>query len=91
MIDGPSTGVARQAFSLTNLVLTPLTIAKFPRGAKSSVIAKKYASAEIENKWAATSWAKKIAQRNVRASLSDFDRFKVSVLKKERKLAAKKL
>lgn len=91
LVDGPTTGVPRQALSLNNLVLTPLTIEKFPRGARNTAIAKQFKAQEIEKKWLATSWAKKIAQRKTRASLSDFDRFKVSVLKKERKLAAKKL
>lgn len=90
LVDGPTTGVTRQSLSLNNLVLTPLVISKFPRGARSGVIAKKLKEQEIEKKWLATSWAKKIAQKETRASLSDFQRFKVSVLKKERKLASKK-
>lgn len=90
MIDGPTTGVVRQPFNLTQLVLTPLTINKFPRGARSGTIAKKYNEQEIDNKWASSSWAKKLAQRKTRAGLSDFERFKVSALKKEQKLAAKK-
>ncbi len=36
------------------------------------------------NTWNATSRAKKIAVKNKRASLSDFDRFKVMVAKKQK-------
>jgi large subunit ribosomal protein L14e len=34
--------------------------------------------------WNATPWAKKLAVKAKRASLSDFDRFKVMVAKKQR-------
>jgi large subunit ribosomal protein L14e len=34
--------------------------------------------------WNATAWAKKLESKKVRANLSDFDRFKVMVAKKQR-------
>ncbi|ODV97758.1 hypothetical protein PACTADRAFT_83180 [Pachysolen tannophilus NRRL Y-2460] len=90
LIDGPTTGVARQVYSLARLVLTPLVLENLPRGSRSSTVAKKFTAAEIANKWAQTSWAKKIAQRERRRELTDFERFQVLVLKKQRKFAVKK-
>lgn len=69
--------------------MTPLTYA-LPRGARTGVVAKKFEAAEVAAKWAASSWAKKIAQRERRAALTDFERFQVLVLRKQKKFAVKK-
>ncbi|KAL3234357.1 Large ribosomal subunit protein eL14B [Nakaseomyces bracarensis] len=89
LIDGPETGVPRQAFNLGHVVLTPFTFA-LPRGARTSIVAKKWAAAQVTDKWAASSWAKKIAQRERRLALSDFERFQVMVLKKQKRYTVKK-
>merc|ERR1719440_2555536 len=39
--------------------------------------------------WAATSWAKKLAARETRSKMTDFDRFKLMVAKKKRAAALK--
>lgn len=89
MIDGPTTGVPRQSINLGQVVLTPLTFT-LPRGAKSATVSKKWAAAGVSEKWAASSWAKKIAQKERRAALSDFERFQVLVLKKQKRYVVKK-
>jgi large subunit ribosomal protein L14e len=44
------------------------------------------------NKWSETSWAKKLEAKKKRAALTDFDRFKVMIAKKQRsKAIAEKL
>lgn len=49
-------------------------------------------SADISGKWESTSWAKKLAAKKRRVSLSDFDRFKVMIAKKQKsKLIADKV
>lgn len=45
----------------------------------------------VLGKWKETAWAKKLDAKNKRASLSDFDRFKVRVAKKERASIVAKL
>lgn len=90
MIDGPADNVPRQSISLGHIVLTPLTFT-LPRGSKTAVVAKKWAAAGVAEKWAASSWAKKIAQRERRAALSDFERFQVMVLRKQKRYAVKKV
>ncbi|EDO16839.1 hypothetical protein Kpol_1056p40 [Vanderwaltozyma polyspora DSM 70294] len=89
LIDGPETGVPRQAINLGQVVLTPLTFA-LPRGSRTSTVSKKWLAAGVTEKWNATSWAKKIAQRERRAALSDFERFQVMVLRKQKRFVVKK-
>lgn len=89
MIDGPS--IARQSIALGKVVLTPLVLEKLPRGSRTGTVTKKWAAAGIDAKWAATAWAKKLAARKTRANLSDFERFQVLVLKKQRRYAVKKI
>ena len=73
------------------VVLTPIVLAKLPRGARTTTVNKKWAAADIDSQWAATAWAKKLEIRKKRATLSDFERFQVLVLKKQRRYAVKKI
>ncbi|CAO3609126.1 unnamed protein product [Mucor hiemalis] len=77
LIDGPTTGVVRQAFAYRRMVLTPLVLKNLPALNKAETVAT----------WEKSAWAKKIEQRKVRANLSDFDRFKLSKLKNQRRFA----
>lgn len=74
--------MTRQAINLRRLSLTKLKVV-IPPSARSGTLTKAYAKAEIDKKWAETSYAKKLAMRTKRANLSDFDRFKVMVLRKQ--------
>ncbi|RLV93410.1 60S ribosomal protein L14-B [Spathaspora sp. JA1] len=88
LIDGPK--IQRQAVALAKVVLTPIVLPNLPRGARTATVNKKWAAVEIDSKWAATTWAKKLAAKERRAELSDFERFQVLVLKKQRRFATKK-
>mmetsp|Transcript_17189 Transcript_17189/g.37281 ORF Transcript_17189/g.37281 Transcript_17189/m.37281 type:complete len:134 (+) Transcript_17189:119-520(+) len=93
LIDGPEdiTGVSRQVIPYKRIALTDLTV-KISRNARSKTLKKAWAEAEIESKWEKTSWAKKLASKKKRANLSDFDRFKVMVAKKQKSaIIAKKM
>lgn len=91
LIDGPCSGVSRQVISFARLALTDL-IVKIQRSARQKTITAAWASCEIDSKWAASSWAKKLASRKKRADLSDFGRFKVMVAKKQKtEIISKKL
>ncbi|CDR88249.1 probable RPL14B-ribosomal protein [Sporisorium scitamineum] len=85
IIDSPSTGVARQVFAFKHLTLTKLTVPGLPRGAGSPTVKKFFDKAGVAEKWAASGWAKKRAAIKTRRSLSDFDRFNVMLLKKQRR------
>ncbi|KAG1057728.1 hypothetical protein G6F43_000446 [Rhizopus delemar] len=87
LIDGPTTGVARQAFPYRRMVLTPLVLKSLPRNVGQTALKKALEKSGIVAAWNKTAWAKKIEQRNVRASLSDFDRFKLLKFKNQRRFA----
>jgi ribosomal protein L14E/L6E/L27E len=83
LIDGPKDGASRQVISLSHVNLLPVVLPKFPRGARSGTVAKKWATADVEKKFESTGHAKKIALREKRSSLTDFERFVVARLKKQ--------
>jgi large subunit ribosomal protein L14e len=83
LIDGPCTGVTRQVISYKRIALTDLKI-KIQRSARQTTILNAWKNDEIDTKWETSSWAKKIKSRKLRANLSDFDRFKVMVAKKQK-------
>ncbi|KAG8679157.1 hypothetical protein FRC08_017166 [Ceratobasidium sp. 394] len=90
IVDGPLTGVPRQAFPYRHLVLTPLTVKGLPRGAGTGVVRKYTEKSEVVAKWEKSSWAKKRAGAAKRRTLGDFDRFSVMLLKKQRRDAVNK-
>ena len=91
MIEGPSTGVSRQVISYGRIALTDFTI-DISRSAGTKEITSAWSDSDVQAKWDATSWAKKLSAKAKRAGLSDFDRFKVMVARKQRSaIIAKKL
>jgi len=90
LIDSPDTAVPRQSFPLARLTLTSIVIPSLPRGSRTGTVAKLWEKAGVESKWADSTYAKKIASKEKRWGLNDFDRFKVMVLKKQRRFEVKK-
>jgi len=89
LIQGPTSGVARQTIPHTWLSLTGVTF-KCPRGAKTGALSRAMAKGDVVNKFAATSWGKKAARDAKRANLNDFQRFQVMVLRQKRSRAIAK-
>jgi large subunit ribosomal protein L14e len=93
IIDGPetdeSTTVERQKINYRRLSLTDHKIA-IPRNATFAQMKAAFEEANVLGKWNASSWAKKRASKLRRASLTDFERFKVVVLRKKKAAAIKK-
>ncbi|EIW71135.1 50S small subunit ribosomal protein L14e [Tremella mesenterica] len=85
LIDGPTTSVPRQPFSYRNLILTPYTLARLPRGAGSGPVKKAIEKAGVMEKWEASGWAKKLAARQLRTTSNDFDRFQIQLAKRARR------
>ncbi|XP_024364757.1 large ribosomal subunit protein eL14z [Physcomitrium patens] len=77
LIDSPD--MVRTQINFKRLSLTDITIPELPRTPPKKVLKKAYEDAEVEQKWANSAWGKKLAVRTKRASLTDFDRFKVMV------------
>nr|KAF6335725.1 ribosomal protein L14 [Pipistrellus kuhlii] len=94
LVDGPCTQVRRQALPFKCMQLTDF-ILKFPHSARQKYVRQAWEKADINTKWAATRWAKKIEAREKKAKMTDFDRYKVMKAKKMRnriiKLEVKKL
>jgi large subunit ribosomal protein L14e len=85
LIDGPTTGVKRQEISLRRVSLTDFTL-DITRGIKNAALKSAVEKFDLIKKWGNTPFAKKIHRGQVRAKLTDFDRFKVMVLKKKVKI-----
>ena len=90
LIDGPqkTTGIHRQVYLLKRLALTDIVV-KIGKNSTQKKLEAAWTSEGVVAKWEATAWAKKLAAKKKRANLSDFDRFKVMVAKKQRAKALK--
>lgn len=94
LVDGPSSdpklAVPRQPISLSNALLSSLKVENLPRGARTGTVKKFWEKSEIDQKWKETNWFKRSTQIERRKNLSDFDRFKVLRLKKQRRFEQRK-
>ena len=84
-VDGPTTGVKRQEISMRRVSLTDFKV-EVPRGVKRAALKKAVTDANLEKQWGESSWARKLQKRARRATLTDFDRFKVKCLKQRRRV-----
>jgi large subunit ribosomal protein L14e len=70
--------------SLKRLSLTDVVVERLPRNATLKNINKAWTEQSILDKWNATAWSKKLENKKIRKNLSDFDRFKVMIAKKQK-------
>merc|ERR1719284_1396291 len=63
--------------------------AKIPRGAREKTLRAALEKDEVMKKWSETAWAKKIKAKEARASMTDFERFKLMVAKRKRSAEVK--
>ena len=82
LCDNPSNQVPRQTINLKHVNLTDIVI-KVPHGARTRVVRKVYDKAEVDAKWEKTAWAQKLAKREKRKTLNDFDRFKLKLARQK--------
>ncbi|KAL2169710.1 hypothetical protein VTG60DRAFT_5763 [Thermothelomyces hinnuleus] len=94
LVDGPSSdpklATPRGVVQLSRTLLTPIVIEKLPRGARTAAVKKAWEASGVDAKWKESNWAKKQLQQERRQSLTDFDRFKVMRLKKQRRFEERK-
>lgn len=67
------------------MVLTPYVLKKLPRAARSAKVKQVWDASEVEAKWAASGWCQKRQASEKRRNLTDFQRFEVMLLKKQRR------
>lgn len=87
LVEGPEnlTGVPRQIITLKRVTLTGLTV-NITRDARQKQLNKKWADAGIQKAWDGSAYAKTLKRRATRAGLTDFDRFKLMVAKKAKRV-----
>merc|ERR1712018_883573 len=83
LVDGPCTGVPRVVVNLKQVQLTKFKI-NIPFGYRTGGIKKIWEKDDINAQWAETKWAKKIDAKARKATLTDFDRFKLMKIKQKR-------
>jgi len=83
LVEGPQMGVKRQAMNFKNVALTDFVIKVAP-SSRTGPLTRAIEKSGVLAKWADTAWAKKLASRAKRATLSDFERFQVKVNKQKR-------
>uniref|UniRef100_A0A6M2E479 Large ribosomal subunit protein eL14 n=1 Tax=Amblyomma tuberculatum TaxID=48802 RepID=A0A6M2E479_9ACAR len=76
VVDGPETGVPRQAVTFKHMRLTRQKI-RVPMGTSTKVVRKAWKKNEVSQKWNESALAKKLAARRLKANMNDFDRFKL--------------
>ncbi|EJD74385.1 60S ribosomal protein L14, variant [Loa loa] len=76
LIDGPSTGVKRSVRNFKDLHLTKFRI-PLRHGMRTRNVKKAFDAEKISEKWTETSWAQKLAKKEIKAKMTDFDRFKL--------------
>ncbi|XP_041376173.1 60S ribosomal protein L14-like [Gigantopelta aegis] len=83
LVDGPCTNVHRKDINFKALHLTQFTLRLGP-GSRTRTVKKAWDKNQISEKWAQTTWAKKIENKNKKAAMTDFDRFKLMKAKQAR-------
>ncbi|PAV88325.1 hypothetical protein WR25_07571 [Diploscapter pachys] len=83
MIDGPTSGVPRSVRNMKDIQLTKF-VTKARVGQRTGPLKKALEADKINEKWAETTWAKKLAAKAKRQTLNDFDRYKLMRAKQAR-------
>ncbi|XP_078008065.1 large ribosomal subunit protein eL14-like [Phascolarctos cinereus] len=83
LVDGPCSGVRRQAMPFKCMQLTDFLL-KFPHSPHQKYVWAAWEKENINTKWKATRRAKKIEARERKAKMTDFDHYKVMQAKKMR-------
>lgn len=83
LIEGPLSRVPRQQYPVSHLHLTKFLV-KFPFTAPTRVVKKALEDFKIKEKWSETLWAERARAKRQRSNLTDFERFKVRLVKRSK-------
>nr|XP_023919990.1 60S ribosomal protein L14-1 [Quercus suber]POF00758.1 60s ribosomal protein l14-1 [Quercus suber] len=81
LVDAPD--MVRTQMNLKRLSLTDIKI-DIKRVPKKKTLVEAMENADVKNKWESSSWGRKLIVQKRRASLNDFDRFKIMLAKIKR-------
>ncbi|KAK5129026.1 hypothetical protein LTR85_000359 [Meristemomyces frigidus] len=94
LVEGPSSDsakvVPRHSAPLSHLSLTNIVVPKLPFGIGHTGLKKAWEKHEVDSKWDNSPAAKSTAKMVRRKQLSDFERFKVMVLRKQARFEVRK-
>merc|ERR1712129_687062 len=92
IVDGPFdiTGVKRHVMPVGRLSLTDLRC-NIVRAAREKTLRTALKKEDILNTWKKTAWAKKIAARDARANMNDFERHQLMVARRNRAKEVRKV
>jgi large subunit ribosomal protein L14e len=76
LVDDPTSGVRRQTYAMKQFHLTPIKVS-FPFDAPTRIVRKELVANKVDEKWGASTWAKRLQMKTKRAGLTDLDRFKL--------------
>ena len=76
-------------YPLKRLKLTRIKLPNVLRGARTGTVATAAKAFNLDAAWSKTSFAKRFDADKKRSATTDFDRFKIMVLRKQRSYAAK--
>jgi len=83
VIDGPGLGVERQVVSTKRLELTKFHISEYKMTDRRGDLQKKIESFDLLNRYRSVGMGKRLANQQRRRELTDFERFKVLVLRRK--------
>ncbi|KFB43848.1 60S ribosomal protein L14 [Anopheles sinensis] len=83
LIDGPTSGVPRQQYSVNHLHLTKFRV-RFPFTAKTKSVRKALEDFKLKEKFNETRWKERAVAKYKRYHLNDLDRFKLRLARSER-------
>jgi large subunit ribosomal protein L14e len=84
VVDAPAeSSVPRHVINVKRLKLTDIVV-KLPRACKTKTVRKALEMQQAVKRFEESSWGKKLQRQQVRARLSDFDRFRVMIARKRR-------
>lgn len=83
LISNPTSGVERQLIHTNKIRLTKFRITSVLRNQREAKLSKKIQEYKLVEKFGETKLGKVVKQSAIRKNLSDFDRFKVMVLKRQ--------
>ena len=84
LIEGPTSGVKRQAYRLKQLRLTKYKVDGLKWHSRQGFVIKALKEAKIEEQWAEDPMCKQLKKVETRKAMGDFDRYKLCVAKAKR-------
>ncbi|GAB5362535.1 hypothetical protein AAMO2058_000805600 [Amorphochlora amoebiformis] len=89
LVDGPN--LKRGIYNFRRMAVTGIKL-PISKSVKSTTLYKAWEAADLDGQFGKTSWGQKLARQERRKNLTDFERFKVKVLKaKKNKIIKSKL